>query len=88
MRHRTKIASPCCICKTRPLVQYGRCWVCFKQMAPNLLCRLKKMSRKERQVEIAKTAPAQFEHWTYEPSPEQVEDLIKKHGTQEENNNV
>jgi hypothetical protein len=51
-----KAPKLCCVCKTAPLFQYGRCSVCFRAMDAALFERLKKMTRKERSAEFEKLA--------------------------------
>lgn len=81
MRHWKTIAKECCEhgCN-QPRYSYGRCFGHFRQMDPQLYARLRNMTRAARAKEFEEATAPPEKPWEFEPSPEQVEDLIAKYG--------
>jgi len=81
MRHWKKVAEKCCESGcNQPRYVYGRCTAHMRQMDPQLVGRLQKMTRAERAKEFEKATAQSEKPWKFEPSPEQVEELIAKYG--------
>lgn len=87
MRTRKKSVEICCEAGCdKPRFCYGRCTFHFRLLDATERKRLKKLPRAVRQLEfqIAKTKP--LLKWEFEPTPQQVAELIARYGGLKEEN--
>jgi hypothetical protein len=78
---RGRVGSVCCEpgCE-QPRYCYGRCVAHFRQMDPQIVKRLKRLPKSDREAEFQKAKAQPERRWEYEPSPEQEVELVEKYG--------